>query len=136
MSAQATFWLESQMGNQRLARQPQTRPLPVPLFGNVCYGPRRVDESDIAHSEFHSLIVLKYSRLSSRLEYCVVMLHTIEVNIPMRPLYTVGIATKVHCLETANASGTHPTAEGFWFYTAQSVPATKEADHIYKPVVI
>jgi hypothetical protein len=41
------------------------------------------------------------------------MFHTIEANIPICPFDTVGIETKVHCPETANASGTHPTAEGF-----------------------
>jgi hypothetical protein len=124
------------MGNQRLARQLQRQPLPVPRFGNVCYGPSRVDESDIAHSEFHSVIVLNYRRLSSHLEHCVVMLHSIEPKIPIRPLDTAGIATKVHCPETANASGTRPAAEGFWFYTARGVPATEGADHIYPPLVI
>ncbi|HEY3616049.1 MAG TPA: hypothetical protein VGK96_04495 [Candidatus Sulfotelmatobacter sp.] len=64
------------------------------------------------------------------------MFHTIEANIPICPFGTVGIETKVHCPETANASGTHPTAEGFWFYTGWGVPATEGAEHIYKPVVI
>jgi hypothetical protein len=41
------------------------------------------------------------------------MFHTIEANIPICPFGTVGIEIKVHCLETANASDTHPTAEGF-----------------------
>jgi hypothetical protein len=64
------------------------------------------------------------------------MFHTIEANIPICPLDTVGIATKVYCPEAANASGTRPAAESFWFYTAWGVPATKGADHIYKPLVI
>jgi hypothetical protein len=64
------------------------------------------------------------------------MLHTIDANIPMRPLDTVGITTKVHCDETAKASGTRPAAEGFWFHTARGIPATEGADHIYPPLVI
>jgi hypothetical protein len=41
------------------------------------------------------------------------MFYTIEANIPICPFDTEGIETKVHCHETANASGTRPTAEGF-----------------------
>jgi hypothetical protein len=69
------------------------------------------------------------------LNYRVVVFHTIEASIPICPVDARGIATKVHCHETADASGTHPTAEGFGFYSAWGVPATERADRVYKSLV-
>ncbi|MGC2224389.1 MAG: hypothetical protein WA624_19580 [Methylocella sp.] len=42
------------------SRQVQREPLPVPVFGDVCHGPGRIDECGIIHGEFHGLSVLNH----------------------------------------------------------------------------
>jgi hypothetical protein len=49
---------QPKVGYQGPARQLQGHPLPASLIGNNCYSLGRVDESDIADSEFRSLIIL------------------------------------------------------------------------------
>jgi hypothetical protein len=48
------------MGNQRLARQIKRHGVPwlAPVIGEGCEGPRRFDESDIAHSKSNGLVVM------------------------------------------------------------------------------
>jgi hypothetical protein len=60
MSAQATFWLESQIGNQRLARQLQTEPSAWPVLTKIVHGPGRIDECNVTHSQFRDPIVLNH----------------------------------------------------------------------------
>jgi hypothetical protein len=60
MSAQATFWLESQIGNQRPARQLQAEPSAWPVLTNIVHGPGRIDECNVTHSQFRDAIVLNH----------------------------------------------------------------------------
>jgi hypothetical protein len=82
--------------------------MPVPLFGDVAHGPGRINESDIAHSELHGLLVLYHRRSPGNLKHGVVMLHAVEARIPVRPLDLVSVPTEIHHLEPANASSAHP----------------------------
>ena len=40
------------------------------------------------------------------------MLHTVEADIPMRPLDPVSVATNIQCREPAYIYGAHPTGKG------------------------
>jgi hypothetical protein len=60
MSAQATFWLESQIGNQRLARQLQTEASAWRILAKIIHGPGRIDECNVTHSQFRDPIVLNH----------------------------------------------------------------------------
>jgi hypothetical protein len=100
-TAKSILRLESQVGNQWPARQLQRKPLPIPLLGDVCHGPCRIDECNIAHGELHGSIILNHRRVARDLKYGITMIDTIEMNIPLRPLNTVSIATKIHGYEAA-----------------------------------
>jgi hypothetical protein len=137
MPAQTTFRLESQMGNQRLARQMQTETSAWPVQ-KVGYERCRINECNVTHSQLLDPIVFEPSLIGRRANYRVVILHTVVAKILIYLFDTVSTAAnnKVHCHEIAYASGTRPTAEGFWFYTAWGVPATEGADDISPPLVI
>jgi hypothetical protein len=61
------------------------------------YGPRRIDEYDIANIQSSGLIILKDCRTPEDLKYCVIKLYIIKAHIPLRPLDTVSIVIKTVC---------------------------------------
>src|SRR5260221_2645933 len=97
------------------------------LFQKVGYERCRINECNVTHSQLLDPIVFEPSLIGRRANYRVVILHTVVANIPICLFDTVSTAAnnKVHCHEIAYASGTRPTAEGFWFYTAWGVTATE-----------
>jgi hypothetical protein len=64
------------------------------------------------------------------------MIHTIEAGIPVRPLNSMSVATKIYCHEPANASGARSTRKGFGFDSLWGVPPPVRAERISPPLEI
>jgi hypothetical protein len=69
--------------------------------------------------ELHDPIVLNDRRSASNLKQNKVMIDTVEANIPLCPLDTMGVATEIYCYESVQASRAGPTdkcpaVDGLW----------------------
>jgi hypothetical protein len=110
------------MGNQRPARQVHGQPSHAPAVGDAHYGSGHIDERDIAHGELHTLIVLVDRRLAGDLKHNLVMVPIVETNIPVGAFEPVGIATDIHCRQSAHAQTAQPTGKGVELDTLQAMP--------------
>src|SRR5882757_5230127 len=91
--AQATFRLESQMSDHRLARDVHTKPSHGPVLGNVRHRLRRIHERDITCIQLLDPIVLNHRRSAGKIKHCVVVFLAIKANIATCPLDTMDVAT-------------------------------------------
>jgi hypothetical protein len=65
------------------------------------------------------------------------MIYTIETNISLRPLNMKRVATKIHCYESTQASGTRPTGKGLELHScSRVVPPPIRADCISPTLVV
>lgn len=103
------------------------QPLHAGVVGDPRYGPARIDERDIAHGELHTLIVLVDRRVAGDLKYSLLVVQSVEANIAVSALESVGVTTDIHCCETADAQAAQPTGEGVLIHIHQVVPPTKRA---------
>jgi len=94
----------------------------------ICHGPSRIDEYDVARSELHRLIVLGHRRFSRDLKQSIIMLHAVEANIPLRPFHPASIPTNVHRCEPAYIQGARPAEKGVGFDTFRAVPPANPAE--------
>jgi hypothetical protein len=92
-SAQATFRLESQMSDHRLARDVHTKPSPGPVLGNVRHRLRRIHERDITCIQLLDPIVLNHGCSAGKMKHCVVVFLAIKASIATCPLDAMDVAT-------------------------------------------
>jgi hypothetical protein len=118
---ETTLRLGPEMGNQRLARKVQSQPTAGLVLTKVRHRPGRIDEHDVPHIELYNMIILGHRRVTAELKCRVVKIHTIEADIPVRSLDTVGIAGQINCLEPAYGLRSYPTGEDFGFDTLRVI---------------
>src|SRR5262245_65454797 len=105
------------MRNQLLARQLQTKPLRVSVFGlrNECYGSCGIEQDDIASSEIYDSVVLHDFRSARKLNHGVIVLHVIMANIRYCALNAGGVAGEIRCNESEDAPRAHLAGEDVGF---------------------
>jgi hypothetical protein len=108
----------------------------APVLRDVCHGPGRVYESDIADCELYVPVVLDDSGLASHLKYRVVVIPGVNTDVLVRALKAMSIGTEIHSSESANASDARSARKDLGFDPVRRVPATDRADHISPPFVI
>jgi hypothetical protein len=74
------------------------------------------------------MIILGHRRVTAELKCRVVEIHTIEADIPVRPLDTVGIAGQINSLEPAYGLRSYPTGEVFGFDTLRAILPAERSD--------
>jgi hypothetical protein len=95
----AAAWLESEVGDERPARQKKSYGLPQfgPLARKECRGPSRIDQHDVANVASQGLFVVGHRELTGNLKDCYIVVGAIEANIPLRPLDSLRIRTNLGC---------------------------------------
>jgi hypothetical protein len=104
------------MGNQRPARQIKGYPPHALVLGDTRYGSGHIDERDIAYGKLHTSIILVDRRSAGDLKHSLVMVPIVEANIPVRALEPVGVATDIHCRQSAYTQTAQPTRKGVGIY--------------------
>jgi hypothetical protein len=120
------YWFKPQMRNELLTGQMESHmPDDARRRSEDGHGTCRINENDVADGKLEKLVFMIDSRATRHLKDCAVVLEAVKTRMPLSALDLWNIASRIKCLQAAQAEGAQPTREYFWFDTHRIVRASQ-----------